>query len=117
LICFTKPKPDMKNIIVILLLICSVSVGMAQEQRSLNNKIYKKENGVWKDTSGFSLIDSIVTVKLKDRKSNIENLNIIGQVMRRNRLGFVDIRVPKGVDLFEFSSSTNFNITTNRKSL
>lgn len=92
----------MKNIIVILLLICSVSVGMAQEQRSLNNKIYKKENGVWKDTSGFSLIDSIVTVKLKDRKSNIENLNVIGQVLRRNRLGFVDIRVPKGVDLFEF---------------
>jgi len=102
LICFTKPIPDMKNIIVILLLLCSVYLGMAQEQKSLNNKIYKNENGIWKDPSGFNLIDSIVTVKLKNRKSNLDNLKITGQVLRHNRLGFVDIRVPKGVDIFEF---------------
>lgn len=92
----------MKNLIfaITLLLFCIPLSSQNMNQRKIGNKNYVKKNAHWFYKEGNSeqkIMDRVITLKVVDPKIKIRE-----KVLRKNKLGYVDIEVPGNTDVMDY---------------
>lgn len=88
-----------RNVILLLsLLFCMSAISdntIKKELKRINGKLYICYN----ESKHMSLVnEDIVTVKLKQQTTLDKGLTVV----RSNRLGYIDVRVPQGTDVVDF---------------
>lgn len=92
----------MKNLIFVitLLLFCIPLSSQNINQRRIGNKNYVKKNSHWFYKEGNSeqkIMDRVITLKVTDSKIKMQE-----KVLRKNKLGYVDIEIPDSIDIMDY---------------
>jgi len=89
---------------LILFFFCALSL-KAQERFNIGDREFVKENGIWYQIESgvkFQLNHRVITVKFKEGvpESKVQNFNRQNgvRVLRRNKIGFVDLEIPSKAD-------------------
>lgn len=92
----------MKNsiFIITLLLFCIPISSQNMNHRRIGNKNYVKKNSHWfyKEGNGEEkVMDKVITLKVTN-----PIIEIPGKILRKNKLGYVDIEVPDSIDIMDY---------------
>lgn len=91
-----------RNLLLTIFIFCLCQIGLAQSLKKIgtlerkNDSIFVVENGKY-----YIVNKNVVTVKLK---SGIDGFEKAAQKIRSNRLGYIDLVVPEGIDLEKYVS-------------
>ena len=92
----------MKRIMLYIILLLITTVGAFSQQTKSDIKLLKKDGKYMIEYNGkqFRANENILTVKYKESSFIKSNLKIL----RKNKLGFIDIKVPEGKNIEEYAN-------------
>lgn len=94
-----KLKMGAKFFLVSSFLLLSVEQNVVSQE--IKTEKIEGKRYILHDGSKSEVDESVITVKLKDN-GNLEKLNKEYSVLRSNKLGYIDLLVPKGIDVEEY---------------
>lgn len=93
-----------KKYYVLMVFLAMFLIGGAQEKETFNGKSFFKKADKWYDSNDLEVNTQVVTIKFK-KGYNLNDNESSGRPLRINSLGFIDLRVPKNVFIFNFVES------------